>query len=142
MQQYPDFFVDSNSFTVDLDKGQWVKIKSEMGIGDHEIYESSLLQYQIEPDSPNRATRRRRLRGSKDDEDTKQGLTISTGDVALLELNILEWSFEGVPINKETIRKLKESWAKKIIAAIGDQNPTNPLEKDSQPAPTSSTKTS
>jgi hypothetical protein len=141
--KYLDFFVDSQTTRVGLTDDHWVDIKSEMSIGDWEIYEASILQ--IVPDTeevPNRAQSRRRGFRDKDEAGTPSKVKMGAGYLDLLAINIVSWSFEGVHLNRSTIGKLKNAWASQVITAIEGLNPENPLGQDSTTLQTSPTRTS
>ena len=125
MNNYTKYFASEDTIRVHLDEVHWVDIKSEMPMGDFEKYESSMVQSEITPQATNRQSRRMNKQ-KKNTEPTK--LKFSTGDIKLLEINIVAWSFENVPVDVSSINKLKESWCRKILEAIGEANPENPLE--------------
>lgn len=124
----PDkFFVDSEAFRIDLEDSQWVEIKSEMSIGDWEIYEAGLLQIEAEATvASNRAERRARGRQVT----AAPSFKLRAGYLALLEINILRWSFPQEP-TKEQISRLREPVASRILATIDERNPSNPLGRAS-----------
>ena len=124
MNNYTKYFASEDTTRIHLDEEHWVDIKSEMSMGDFEKYESSMVQSEIEPQSGNRQTRRMNKQ-KKNDVPTK--IKFSTGDIKLLELNVVAWSFENVPIDVGSLSNLKESWCRKILEAIGEANPENPL---------------
>ena len=137
-QQYSSFFVDEGVTRVELEKGEWVEVKNEMSIGDWEQYEGSMLQIIAEEESANTGNRALRRRNQRQ-QNNAQTIKMSAGILELLYINIKGWSFEVVPINKKNISKLKERFASKILDAIQEQNPDNPLAQMSSatdPTPT------
>ena len=137
-QQYSSFFVDEGVTRVELEKGEWVEVKNEMSIGDWEQYEGSMLQIIAEEESANTGNRALRRRNQRQ-QNSAQTIKMSAGILELLYINIKGWSFEDVPINKKNISKLKERFATKILDAIQEQNPDNPLAQMSSttdPTPT------
>ena len=137
-QQYSSFFVDEGVTRVELEKGEWVEVKNEMSIGDWEQYEGSMLQIIAEEESANTGNRALRRRNQRQ-QNSAQTIKMSAGILELLYINIKGWSFEDVPINKKNISKLKERFASKILDAIQEQNPDNPLAQMSsttEPTPT------
>lgn len=137
-QQYSSFFVDEGVTRVELEKGEWVEVKNEMSIGDWEQYEGSMLQIIAEEESANTGNRALRRRNQRQ-QNSAQTIKMSAGILELLYINIKGWSFEDVPINKKNISKLKERFATKILDAIQEQNPDNPLAQMSsttEPTPT------
>ena len=131
MQNYTDFFVQQNETTkVYLDNSleNWVEIKAEMSVGDYEKYESGLLQAEVEAGGNGTGiTRQSRAAGSQ----TK--MVMNAGNVSLMDINIVAWSFEGIRPQPSTIRALKYKWQAKIIEAIEEANADNPLvESESQ----------
>ena len=137
-QQYSSFFVDEGVTRVELEKGEWVEVKNEMSIGDWEQYEGSMLQIIAEEESANTGNRALRRRNQRQ-QNSAQTIKMSAGILELLYINIKGWSFEVVPINKKNISKLKERFATKILDAIQEQNPDNPLAQMSSatdPTPT------
>ena len=137
-QQYSSFFVDEGVTRGELEKGEWVEVKNEMSIGDWEQYEGSMLQIIAEEESANTGNRALRRRNQRQ-QNSAQTIKMSAGILELLYINIKGWSFEDVPINKKNISKLKERFATKIMDAIQEQNPDNPLAQMSsttEPTPT------
>ena len=98
-----------------------------MSMGDWEEYESSMVQAKAE-EGMNRA-QRRAIRGTRGNPNQQVGTTISmsTGDLKLLALNIIGWSFQDVEVTPSTIAQLKESWCRQIIERISELNEANPL---------------
>ena len=129
-QQYSSFFVDEGVTRVTLEKDEWVEIKNEMSIGDWEQYEGSMLQIIAEEESANTGNRALRRRNQRQ-QNSAQTIKMSAGLLELLHINIKGWSFEDVPLNKKNISKLKERFASKILDAIQEQNPDNPLAQAS-----------
>lgn len=130
MEKYRDFFVDPDkTHTIKLTEEHWVKIKAEMSAADSERYENSLLNAEIKAggDGSHKLTRRQRS------EDSETHMTMNVGNLKLMEINIVEWSFKGVRPQPSTIGALKREWQDTIITAIEEQNSTNPLLESSQP---------
>ena len=127
MNKYPEFFVQNTTDRIDLNDEHWVDIKSEMSMGDWEEYESSMVQAKAE-EGMNRA-HRRAIRGTrgKPDQQTGTTLSLSTGDLKLLALNITGWSFQDVEVNPSNITELRESWCRQIIERISELNEASPL---------------
>jgi hypothetical protein len=140
VNNYPDFFVGSQTIRINISKDHWVDVKTEMSIGDWEKYEAAMLQITAE-DSGNRDSRRRGMRGSQRSQAIPQ-IKMGAGLLDLLEINIVQWSFEEVPINRDNIAKIKEPQAQIILDRIGELNPDNPLGENGQSNLISSTKTS
>jgi hypothetical protein len=130
LQNYKDFFVQQNeTIRIMLDTEQWVDIKAEMSVGDYEKYESGLLQAEVE--SQVASTEGLGRRSNRKANPTK--MSMSAGNVSLMQLNIVGWSFEGVRPQPSTIRALKFRWQSKIITAIEEANSNSPLPvKESQ----------
>jgi hypothetical protein len=140
VNNYPDFFVSSQTTRIDISKDHWVDVKTEMSIGDWEKYEAAMLQITAE-ESSNRDSRRRGMRGSQRSQAAPQ-IKMGAGLLDLLEINIVQWSFEEVTINRDNIAKIKEPQAQIILDRIGELNPDNPLGENGQSNLISSTKTS
>ena len=123
MNGYNSFFTSNETHRVDIGEDEWVDIKKEMSMGDWEEYESSMLQADVEQ-GMNREARRQigRKRG-----DSKTNLKLKTGDIKLLEINIVAWSFQNVVVDSTNISRLKEPTCRIIIDAISDTNGDSPL---------------
>ena len=95
------FVYDDELDTIELGE-EWVKIKKRMSYGD---YQKLLSSY------------------------TKGGaMNIEEGNIALLLINIKEWSFKDrdgkpAPVSRENILRLVPDIAQKILDEIGRRNP-------------------
>ncbi len=128
MNQYGKFFASGDTKRVDLDDGQWVDIKAELSVGDWEKIDASMLQYLAEsPNGGNRQERRRLSRGKANTEQVANIRIRGAGNIEVLEVLIVAWSFENVEINRNSISKLKETWTEKILAAADEGITESPL---------------
>ncbi len=123
MNEYSKYFVGSGTKRVNLEDGNWVEIKEELSTGDWEKIDSSMLQYVAESNGGNRQERRRLSRGQGDPNQVTN-LRIRGGTIEVLEALIVSWSFQGVPVNRNSISKLKEAWTEKILAAADEEGLT------------------
>ena len=129
MQQYNSFFaVPGNKFQVKLADNQWINIKEEMPIGDWERFENSLLQIEAETQSTGNRQQRRAARSSGGN----SKFIIKGGMLELLLINIVDWSFEGLPVTPDNIAQLNNETANLVLEAINNCNPINPLESGPQ----------
>ena len=105
MNGYNSFFTSNETHRVDIGEDEWVDIKKEMSMGDWEEYESSMLQADVEQ-GMNREEKRQigRKRGN-----SKTNLKLKTGDIKLLEINIVAWSFQNVAVDSTNICTLERS---------------------------------
>lgn len=127
MQQYSKFFASAETKRVDLEDGQWVDIKAELSVGDWEKIDASMLQYMAESNGGNRQERRRLSRGKTGAEQVANVRIKGAGNIEVLEVLIVAWSFENVDINRNSISKLKETWTEKILAAADEEPSESPL---------------
>lgn len=127
MQQYTKFFASGDTKRVDLDDSQWVDIKAELSVGDWEKIDASMLQYYAEANGGNRQERRRLSRGKAGAEQVANIRIRGAGNIEVLEVLIVAWSFENVAIDRNSISKLKETWTEKILAAADEDVTESPL---------------
>lgn len=127
MNQYDKYFVGSETKRVDLEDGHWVEIKSELDTGDWERIDSSMLQYVAEGNGNLNRQERRRLGRSNQDPNQVTNLRVRAGNIEILEVLIKSWSFQNVPITRETIGKLKEEWSAKILESANEGVTESPL---------------
>jgi hypothetical protein len=108
------FFVSNEDVDrIELEDGQWVDIKSRMSYGDHQYIVSRYIDIQGQLGAP----------GS-----TMTKYEIAQGNLALLERSIVAWSFvddgdKPVPVNKDTISKLRVDIANMIADEVNKHNP-------------------
>ena len=132
MNQYGKYFVGAETKKVDLGDGNWVEIKAELDTGDWERIDSSMLQYVAEGNNGNlNRQERRRLGRSSQDPNQVTNLRVRAGNIEILEVLIKSWSFQNVPITRETIGKLKEEWSSKILEAANEGVTESPLVQNS-----------
>lgn len=126
MQQYGKFFANDETKRIDLGDGEWVDIKAELSVGDWEKIDASMLQYIAEAGNggTNRQERRRLSRGKSNSEQVANLRIRGAGNIEVLEVLIVAWSFKDVHIDRGTISKLKETYTEKILAAADEEEPT------------------
>ena len=129
------FFVSQDTERVDLGDDAWVDLKKEMSIGDHEKLESAMMQVDVvddEYEGSNRAERRAlaRFRGKyeKETKEQKTKLKVTSGEVEILFINIVAWSFD-VELTRANVSQLRESVTVPIIEKITELNAESPLVK-------------
>jgi hypothetical protein len=101
-----EFFLDSESIKIDFPDGQWISVKEELSQDDSDYIMSQMAKAEHNGKG--------------------QRLDIQLGQLPLLERSILAWSFtEGekeVPINPDTISRLRVKYRSKLVAEINRLN--------------------
>ena len=106
-----------------------------MSIGDHEKLASAMMQVDVvddEYEGSNRAERRAlaRFRGKyeKETKEQKTILKVTSGEVEILFINIVAWSFD-VELTRANVSQLREGVTVPIIEKITELNAESPLVK-------------
>lgn len=99
---------------VQVDEGHWVDIKRRMSYGDNQRLVASYMRLQMQL----------KERGSLPSID----LNVETGNITLLMLNIVAWNLtdehgKEMPVIRESIERLDNSLANKLVAEINAHNP-------------------
>lgn len=127
-----DYFASTESHRIELAPDAWVDIKSEMSVADRDELGTRLLQGSAASrPAANRAERRRRRNGDGDDDEVIDAASFRVNTVALLHINILDWSFcaeDGtkLPITEKNVSSLKPHVAQTLLTAINERNPLVP----------------
>ena len=105
---------------VELGEGDWADIKPRMTYGDQQKVTGHYIKLQS--------------RLSKGSADADLSVELESGQLALLEANVLAWSLTGkdgqpLPVTKENLRALWPDVAKSLLDEIGKRNPNYPFAK-------------
>lgn len=102
-----EFFQDTEKVRIDFPDGQWIEVKPELSQEDQDYIMKHLIKVQ----------------GGE--------AIIEPGQMPLMERAILDWSFTDgkgkVPINRDTISRLKLKYRNKVLAEVNRLN-TEALE--------------
>ena len=100
------FFVSKETDRIDLGDGYWVDIKRRMSYGDQQKLVAHFIKFG-DPKNPD--------------------IDLSSGNIVLLELNIVDWNLvdesgKKVPVSREAIEQLEPEVANKIAEEINRRN--------------------
>ena len=115
------FFYEGETDRLDLGDGEWAEIKLRMTYGDQQRVTGQYIKLQS-----------RIARGTAEDADAS--IEMETGQLALLEANIVDWSLKDgkgakLSITRDSLRRLWPEVAQSLLAEIGKRNPAYPFAK-------------
>lgn len=105
-------FVTQGTDRIDIDEESWVDIKKEMSYGDKQQMTGAMMKMKVKV---------------ADGENAEPDITVDTGNVELLFINIVDWNFtnekgEKVPVTRANIRNLNGAVGDTIRKAIKERN--------------------
>jgi hypothetical protein len=121
------FFTDpEETVLVDLEDGQWVRIKAQFSVADQDYVNQRLFDTEVEQGSRGQGRQGRALARQKSrEEGTRTKFNFRPSTQVVLERAIRSWSFD-LPLTPENIGNLLPEVAALIEDAVNDRNPFVP----------------